>query len=54
MAHLAGSALVHRRIQVYQSILSGGEITSPAENVQVQLMGMYLQRRSPNTNAFSG
>ena len=33
-------------IAVYTNILSGGEITSPAENVR--LTGMYLQRTSPN------
>ena len=39
-------------IVVNTNILSGGEIISPAENVC--LTGMYLQRTSPNTNAFGG
>ena len=37
---------------MYTNILSGGEITSPAENLH--LTGMYLQQASPNTNAFDG
>ena len=37
-------------IAVYKHILSGGEITSQAENLC--LTWMYLKRTSPNTNAF--
>ena len=39
-------------IAAWTNIESGGEITSPAENVR--LTGMYLQRTSPNTNVFGG
>ena len=36
---------------VYKHILSGGDMTSPADNLR--LTGMYLQRTSPN-NVFGG
>ena len=36
-------------IAVNTNVLPGGEITSPGENVR-RHTGMYLQRKSPNTN----
>ena len=51
LSHMTGYAL-RTCIAAYKHILSGGEITSPAENLR--LTGMYMQRTSPNTNAFGG
>ena len=50
-SHLSRTGLTYIAVHT-KHILSGGEFTSLADNLH--LTGMYLQRTSPNTNAFGG